>query len=322
MAPVAGGAANVVDRRGAAATSSPKRVSAASGIGAPPCQAGRLVELARRGSPRPRAPGAASGRPSRCRVPTRARGEVERERERADGDHHRVARADLRELLRAARRGDEDGRDQLVGGEHVALRARVRSRRSGSRRMPALERSSTVGVAPRTAAAARRPPARRCRGCRRSCRGCGSAESRPCALRARGRAAAAPSSAMQPRVGRCRHRRGAAVSPGPSRVSSGNRSGRGSPGAEAIEVELDHQVGAAEQGDAGDLAAERERLVEVGGSQHVHVNPRCSGRPCGKGSAVTPVRAAPAATAGRARRRARRRRSRRRGRPRRWSCTT
>ena len=41
---------------------------------------------------------------------------LQRQRERADRDHHRVARADLGELLRAAGRRDQDRRDQLVRG--------------------------------------------------------------------------------------------------------------------------------------------------------------------------------------------------------------
>ena len=49
------------------------------------------------------------------------------------------------------------------------------------RRSPAHARDLDLGAPRRGAAAARRPPARRCRGCRRSCRGCGSAASRLCA---------------------------------------------------------------------------------------------------------------------------------------------
>ena len=104
---------------------------------------------------------------------------VGHERQRDDRDHHRVPRPDLHERLRspagrlAPRRSARPARARSAsarGGTRAsgsdASRARLRARPRRPRR---------------AAAATRRRPAKRCRGCRRSCRGCGSAATRPCA---------------------------------------------------------------------------------------------------------------------------------------------
>ena len=80
----------------------------------------------------------------------------------------------------APRRLDPHGRDQLVGLERVPLRP---DEELAERQRPdaAHARQLDRRAPRRAAAAARRRPARRCRGCRRSCRGCGSAASRPSA---------------------------------------------------------------------------------------------------------------------------------------------
>ena len=144
-----------------------------------------------------------------------------------DGDHHRVARPDLHERLRAAgaaRMPDRD--DELVRRERVALRpeqevadaAACACRRAATRARPRRPR--------RAAAAARRRRARRCRGCRRSCRGCGSAASRRCAHASRERRAAGRASSRdQPRVGAGRRRAGRAPSSRAQPRSSGTSSG-------------------------------------------------------------------------------------------------
>ena len=121
---------------------------------------------------RRRRPAAASARPSRCRCRCPAACTAGRraqfQRERADGDDHRVPRADLGELLGAGRGRDQHRGDQLVRGQRVALgageelgrrdqpRAADRRRLDGSPRWPA-----APGGSPR--------PARRRRGCRRPC---------------------------------------------------------------------------------------------------------------------------------------------------------
>ena len=78
----------------------------------------RPVEPPRR-TPPPRSARIGVGPAEPMHVPTRPSGHVQRER--ADRDHHRVARPDLRELLRPARGRHPHRRDQLVVGEHVAL---------------------------------------------------------------------------------------------------------------------------------------------------------------------------------------------------------
>ena len=102
----------------ACATSSPKRCSASGAIGAARVPVERAGdEVLGRARPPRRGGGRAEAGADGARVV------VDRERERADGDHHRVARADLRELLAAARGRHVEGGDQLVRLEHVALGA-------------------------------------------------------------------------------------------------------------------------------------------------------------------------------------------------------
>ena len=105
---------------------------------------------------------------------------VHLESERADGDHHRVARSHLHEGLRRGARCEPDRRDELVVLERVALDPEEERL---ERKRPSSAHACDLDAAPprREAGGARRPRARRCRGCRRSCRGCGSAASRPCA---------------------------------------------------------------------------------------------------------------------------------------------
>ena len=117
MPPVGRGAAHVVDRRGRLPPPARRTASAH-----PRRPAGRRPSRARR----PRTPRRRE-RPARRR---RRRADAcahaplaELKRERADRDDHRVARADLRELLRPWRARHAEARDQLVGREHVALRA-------------------------------------------------------------------------------------------------------------------------------------------------------------------------------------------------------
>ena len=189
VAAVGGGAADVVDRARRRARRARRSASTPASGSAPRGSQAVLSRARRRRTPRPRARGAASAPAEPMHVPTRRARRSSASAKRADRDHHRVARADLRELLRpVGRRACGTRAISSSRLERVALRAgdEVRRRRRGACR--ATDASSTSRVGTRAAAAARRRPARRCRGCRRPCRGCGSAASRPCATRSPGRA--------------------------------------------------------------------------------------------------------------------------------------
>src|SRR3954454_4314600 len=101
MAAVSGSAANVVDR--------------ARALGDQIWEAVGVSER-RRDEPHGRRGGAERG----SQLATVA---VDLEGERADGDHHRVPRADLHERLPAMARLDSNADDELVGGERVLLHA-------------------------------------------------------------------------------------------------------------------------------------------------------------------------------------------------------
>ena len=97
----------------------PRRPARRSARPRPP--AARRPSPARPRTPPPRARAAASAPRTRCTCPRARRDSVQRER--ADRDHHRVARPDLRELLRpAARTGIHTAAISSSVGEHVALR--------------------------------------------------------------------------------------------------------------------------------------------------------------------------------------------------------
>ena len=124
MAPVAGRAPDVVDRgRGGLHPYAELGDDGFREIGAGVPQAGLVQgrgqeELRIRGAPRRR----------RRRADAGADGPVPRvqvDAERRHGDHHRVAGADLAELLRPGRLRDQDRRDQFVFGKGVALHAGV-----------------------------------------------------------------------------------------------------------------------------------------------------------------------------------------------------
>ena len=166
---------------------------------------------------------------------------------------------------------DVHGDDQLVVGERVPLRADEElGQRQAARAAHA--RELDLGAARRAAAAARRRRATPCRGCRRSCRGCGSAASRRCATPRRAPAARRASSAHRLGVGERRRR--AAASPfsraQPFSSATSFRLSSAS-GPRAVEVELDHDVGAAlDRQRVGPLGLQPQRLVERARGQHVH----------------------------------------------------
>ena len=68
----------------------------------------------------------------------------QRQRERADGDHHRVPGADLGELLRAGARPAADRRDQLVRGAATLRLTPVKKSATGISRVPRTEATSTA----------------------------------------------------------------------------------------------------------------------------------------------------------------------------------
>ena len=130
-------------------------------------------------------------------------GDLQRGRRHGDRDHEIAPRAQLQE--RAARRHAR-GRGTWIAttsspGASAVRRTPVMNWPSGRRRAPARPGELDLGVERQQAAARRRPPARRCRGCRPACRRSGSGGRRPRARPASGRRTAA---ADRPRAARSR----------------------------------------------------------------------------------------------------------------------
>ena len=114
--------------RAAAATSSPNRRVTGSGSGAADSHSPASASAPARNSSAGRGPQRRRARPSRCRCRRPARpgpaGRPQVQRERADGDDHRVPGADLGELLGpAARAGSSTAVISSSGGQRVALGA-------------------------------------------------------------------------------------------------------------------------------------------------------------------------------------------------------
>ena len=132
-----------------------------------------------------------------------------------------------------------------------------------------------LDLAPSTgAAAARRRPATPCRDCRRSCRDCGSAASRRCATPPRARAAARRARAHRLGVGEAGAEPERAVLARPAAQLRDLVQVEHRLRARAVEVERDHQVGAAlDRQRVGMLGPQAQRLVE---------RSRASGRPSGR----------------------------------------
>ena len=191
-------------------------------------------------------PATGAGRAERRAAARRARDRRDHG-ERADRDHHRVSRPDLHERLRRAGRRR---RAPPTISSSAASAFRFGPTRNSSQRHASARpaRSRPPPTRPRrAAAAARRPPARRCRGCRRASRGCGSAASRPCATPRRA-PAGAPTSGASHRLGVGQ----AGAEPQRAVLAATSRAAPATPfrfesavGPRAVEVELDHHVGAA-----------------------------------------------------------------------------
>ena len=172
----------------------------------------------------------------------------QREAERADRDHHRVARADLGELLRAGR-ASASSNAQISSSSASAVRfgpgdelgdrdaARAARRRDLDRRVGGVER--------RQAVAGGRGGAR---GCRRPCprlRICGEPTVRLAIARPGRRS---PSSSMSARVRDAGADAHAPVRRAPSSRSSGTRVRSSTARRPRVaEVQRDHQVGAARE---------------------------------------------------------------------------
>ena len=206
--PVGGRAADVVDRCAAAAASRPNSATASSGRAAV-----RLVPRDGAGGERLRLGRADDRRRRRSRARAgRLRAAASSWRQTpGDGDHHRVARPDLRERAGRVDALPLDADDQLVRRERRPLRAGEELvPRAPTARRP--REATTTSRRTRRARGCCRPRARPWRGCRRSSRGSGSAASRPSATpRRAGGTPRAPSRCARTsrprRAGRGRRRR-------------------------------------------------------------------------------------------------------------------
>ena len=193
----------------------------------------------------------------------------DRQRERADRDHHRVAGADLGELLRAIGRGDVEGRDQLVVGEAVRF-GPVTNSLTPRRRVPAPRRELYLGVGREQR---RQPVAGRRRGTE-------VAADRPAvadlgrphrARRDRQPGQAVAELGDQPRIRDAGPDAQVTVLGSPLDSSGIRVRSRIVARADPVEVELDHQVGAA--GDRNRVRVrgfELERLLPAVGLQNLH----------------------------------------------------
>ena len=191
--PLAGASGRASTRRRGAGTSAVERWSSIGRLAAPASARrtgrdrrridrarARPVDRAGEPTPRPRAHGGSSGRPSRAPAARCGRGGRRPRQALRDGDHHRVAHADLGVALPAVEhRAPSTAGDQLAGLQRGALRT---DHELGERDIaPPGERGQVHDGVERgehgQPVAGRR---RTCRRCRRSCRRCGSAATRRC----------------------------------------------------------------------------------------------------------------------------------------------
>ena len=201
----------------------------------------------------------------------RDRAVLDDERDAGDRDHHRVAHADLQELLWSACDRHDDLDDELAGRERGALRADeelVDRELPAARRGPHDDRRVERG----RARGAGRRPATRCRGCRRSSRRCGSAGEptvrAACASAGSDPRASGSMSCVQV-TPRPEPDRVARDRPRPQLVDSTER--HDVVGTPVAEVHLDHEVGAAGEHMRLGMRGERvERLVERRRAQDGH----------------------------------------------------